>query len=436
MAAGMVFQTLYYLIDLWFVAKLGDAAVAGVSSAGTVQFVIMSITQVLGVGTMVPIAHAAGRKDRDDATLVFNQGLLLSVIAGVVVLAGGYLLLDRYVGLLGANAASTASGTSYLRWFLPALALQFALVSIGSALRGTGVARPTMVIQVITVVCNAILAPILIAGWGTGRPLGVAGAGLASTISVGLGVVLLLGYFRRLETFVQFDRRLLAPRFDVWRRMLRIGVPAGAEFALLFVNMAVVYWIIRDFGSAAQAAYGIGSRVMQSIFLPAMAVAFAASPVAGQNIGAGKRERAQETFRAAILMGPGLMLLLGVLCQWRPDLLIRVFTSDAAVVETGAGFLRVAGWSFAAQGVIFTCSGMFQALGNTVPSLIVSITRVALFAMPGIWLSTRPGFTLHQLWLWSAAVIVIAALLAVALAHRALGGFRPRPVPAAAGSGD
>lgn len=426
MAAGMVLQTLYYLVDLWFVAKLGDAAVAGVSSAGAVQFMVMALTQVLGVGTMVLIAHAAGRKDRADATLVFNQSLALSAIALVTVLVGGYALVGPWTRALGADAQTTAAGVSYLRWFLPALALQFALISMGSALRGTGIARPTMMVQVGTVLINAILAPILIAGWGTGRPLGVAGAGLASTISVAIGVVLLMRVFGKLETFVGVDRTLLRARPDVWLRIFRIGVPAGIEFALLFLNIGIIYWIIRDFGAAAQAGYGIASRVMQSIFLPAMAIALAAAPVAGQNVGAGKLDRARETFRSAALMGSGLMAVLTVICQVAPELPMRLFTSEAPVIGVGAGFLRTISLNFVAQGIVFTCSGLFQALGNTVPSMIVAAARLLAFALPALWLKTQPGFTLHRLWVLSVTAGGLTAIVAFTLVRRALAAARRR----------
>jgi putative MATE family efflux protein len=420
MAVGMVLQTLYYLIDLWFVAKLGDAAVAGVGSAGTVQFVAMAFTQVLSVGTMVLVSHAAGRKDAADATLVFNQGLGLSLGAVVVLLVVGYALIPAYVGTLAADAAATAAGVTYLRWFLPALALQFSLVSIGASLRGTGVARPTMIVQAMTVLCNAILAPVLIAGWGTGHPLGVAGAGLASTISVALGVVLLLAWFRRLETFVRFDRHQLFPRREVIARMLRIGVPAGGEFAIIFIGTGVTYWIIRAFGPEAQAGYGIGSRIMQAFFLPAMAIAFAAAPVAGQNIGAGRADRAQATFRDAALMGSALMAALTVLCNLAPAALVRIFTPEPAVVDVGAEFLRVISWNFVAQGLVFTCSGIFQALGNTIPSLVIAVVRLMTFAIPAIWMSRQPGFTLHRLWLLSAVAAAATAVLSFVLVRRAL----------------
>src|SRR5690606_21829088 len=113
---------------------------------------------------------------------------------------------------------------------------------------------------------NVVLAPVLIAGWGTGRPLGVAGAGLASTLAITGAVVLLAVYFVRLEKYVAFHAQQWRPRMHAWARMLAVGLPAGGEFLLLFVFIGVIYGCIQQFGAAAQAGFGIGSRVMQSIF--------------------------------------------------------------------------------------------------------------------------------------------------------------------------
>jgi putative MATE family efflux protein len=417
-AAGMIFQTLYYLVDLFFVARLGDTAIAGVSAAGNMQFLVLALTQILGVGTMVLISHASGRKDRDDANLIFNQSLLLAAVCAATVLIAGYALTPLYMRTLGADPATAAAGTSYLRWFMPGMAMQFAIVSMGSALRGTGIAKPTMVVQMLTVLLNVLLAPILIAGWLTGKPLGVAGAGLASSIAVAVGVLLLLIYFVRLEHFVAFDPALFRARLDAWRRMLRIGLPAGGEFALLFAYMAVIYWVIRGFGPAAQAGFGVGGRIMQAIFLPAMAVAFAAAPVAGQNVGARLPHRTRETFRSAILIGSAVMFGATLLCQWNADWLVTRFTSEPAVITVSTQFLHIVSWNFVAQGVIFTCSGLFQALGSTVPSVISSASRIATFAIPAVWMSARPGFALRHVWLLSLATVAFQALVSLGLLSR------------------
>ncbi len=279
-AIGMAFQTLYYLVDVYFVGRIGEAAVAGLTSGGNAWFLVMALTQVLGVGTMALIANASGRKDRADAILIFNQSLGLAALLAAITLVGGYTLTDWCMEALAADAETVAEGSLYLRWCLPGLALQFALVSMGSALRGTGIVKPTIFVQVFSVGLNAILAPFMIAGWVTGRPLGVLGAGLSTTISIAVGVLMMLAYFLRLEGFVRFDFACVRPRPEAWGRILRVGLPPGGEFALMFVYMAVIYWCIRGFGAEAQAGFGIGSRVMQAVFLPAMAIAFATAPVA------------------------------------------------------------------------------------------------------------------------------------------------------------
>src|ERR1700691_4628335 len=207
-AAGMLFQTLYFLVDLYFVAGLGGAAIAGVGSAGNASFLILALTQVLGVGTVALIAQAVGRKDRAGARLVFNQSLLLALLGVVGSLACGYALAPLYVAGIGSDAATRAAGLSYLHWYLAGLAPQFALGGMGWAPRGTRIARPTTVVQIATVLLNIVLAPVLITGWGTRHPLGVAGAGLASSISVAAGVLVLWLYFRKLEHYVGFDWRV------------------------------------------------------------------------------------------------------------------------------------------------------------------------------------------------------------------------------------
>src|SRR6266404_2857928 len=410
---GMLFQTLYFVVDLYFVARLGDAAIAGVSTAGTIGFVILAATQMLGVGTVALVSHAVGRKDQAEANLVFNQSVLLSAICGVLTLAAGFLVGGPYVRSVAADPAAAAAGVAYLYWYTPGLALQFALVAMGSALRGTGIVQPTMIVQMLTVILNTVLAPVLIAGWGTHHPLGAAGAGLASSISVAFGVLFLWIYFLRLE--------------------LNVGLPAGGEFFMIFVILGVIYWVIRGFGPAAQAGFGVGARVMQALFLPVMAIAFAVSPVAGQNFGARHYARVRETFRRAALLSSVLMLAITLLCQWRAEWFIECFTRQADAVAVGATYLRIISWNFVATGLIFTCSSLFQALGNTWPSLLSSASRLLTFVLPAVLLSGLPNFTLTQVWYLSVATVTLQALTSLALLRREF--RRKLAVPPAATGG-
>jgi putative MATE family efflux protein len=370
------------------------------------------------VGTVTLISHAVGRKDRTDATLVFNQSLGLSASTALVTLVLGYALAPLYMRSLGSDLPMVLAGIRYLQWFLPSLGLQFALVVMGSALRGTGIVQPTMVVQVVTVILNAALAPVLIAGWGTHHPLGVAGAGLASSLSVGVGVILLAVYFHRLEKYVAFDAKAWRPQLATWARLLRIGLPAGGEFVLMFILMAVIYWIIRRFGQDVQAGFGVGTRLMQSLFLPAMAVAFATAPIVGQNYGAGKFSRVRETFTQAVLIGSGIMVVLTVFCQWGAAWLVRGFAVQPSALAVGTQYLQIISWNFVASGIVFTCSAAFQGLGNTVPVVLSSATRLITFILPALWLAGQPDFKVVQLWYASVASVTLQALFSLWLLRR------------------
>lgn len=417
-AASTLFQTLYLLVDLYFVGRLGKEAIAGVAMAGNQTFIVLALTQALGVGTTALISQALGRKDRDRAELMFNQALLLSVLVGGAFFVLSFLTRGVYAERLGADAATAAQGKAYLGWYIPALSLQFGLVAMGAALRGLGDVKIPTLIQIGTIIANIILAPILIFGWGTGHPFGVAGAALASFIAILGGFVAMIAYFEHEKSHLRIRFAQWPPQFPLWRAILKIGLPSGGEFALLTVYLVIVYAIIKPFGAAAQAGFGIGGRVMQSMFLPAVAIAFATAPVAGQNFGARQGDRVRQSFTVAATMTAGIMLVLTLVCHIAPEWMIRLFNADPEVVSVGAEYLRMISWNFVASGVVFVSGSLFQAMGNTLPPLASSATRLVVFAVPALVISHRPGFQLHQLWLLSVFTVAAQMLVNLALLRR------------------
>ena len=415
---GMITIMICQLVDLYFVSSLGEAAIAGVAAAGNAGFLVNALMQVLGVGTVALMAHAVGRKDRGDANLVFNQSVVLSVLFGLLTLVAGFALSRPYMRAVAADKATVEAGTVYLLWFMPALALQFATQVMASALRATGIVRPSMLVQALAVGINIALAPVLISGWGTGHPLGVAGAGLASSIAVFVGVLMLLGYFLKLERYVAFHPEQWRPQLRQWKRILNVGLPAGGEFAMIFIIMAVGYYVLSIFGPAAQAGFGIGTRLLGLIQMPALAIALAAGPIAGQNFGAGNGARVRETFVKASLIATAVMIVFMILAQFAPGLLLAGFSRDQETMAVASLFLRLVSLNMVAQGLIFTCSSMFQGLGNTKPVLWTSATRVLTYSVPSIWLSTWPGFRMEHVWYLSIATTTLQAALSVWLLLR------------------
>lgn len=417
--ASLIVNTAYLLIDLYFVSKLGKQAVAGVAAAGSATFITMAVAQLVGVGSLSLVSHAVGRKDQADAQLVFEQALSMSLLITAIFLMIGYGAGGWMVTQIAADPQTAQFARTYLYWFLPSLACMFPGAAMGSALRASGVVGLQMGMQSASVALNAALAPVLISGYLTGHPLGAMGAGLASSIATLIGTALLAIFFNRTQSYMRLHSAL-HPKWDVWNRITGIGLPATGEFALIFITTAVTYWAIHGFGAQAQAGYGIGGRVMQAIFLPAMAIAFATGPIAGQNFGARNASRVRDTFRHAVMMGAGIMLALTLLCHVAPELLVKPFTRDPAVIAVAVEFLRIASWNFVAIGITFTASGMFQALGDTRPALISSGSRLLTYVVPIIWLSHQPWASLRDFWYLSVGSTTLQALLSYALLRHQL----------------
>ena len=413
MLVSMVFQSLYVLIDLYWVGRLGTEAVAAVGISANLSFVVLAISQMLGVGTTTVVSHAAGRKEHSLATHLFNQSQVLSMVAGVIFLAIAMLFRSSYAAALSADATMQTLTGEYLLWFIPAMALQFAMVAMGAALRGTGNFKPGMIVQTGTVIINIVLAPVLIFGWGPFPAMGVSGAAVATFVAIVVGVIWLSYYFLDRDAYLRFHPADWRPKFRVWGQLLKIGLPAGVEFGLMGVYVVVVYVISRRFGAAAQAGFGIGFRIVQSAFLPIVALGFAVAPVAGQNFGAKKGERVRAVFKTAASIAAVTMLTLGVGIYLAAPLLVRLFSSDPEVIHVGVDYLHVVTINFVASGITFVSASMFQGMGNTLPSLATSALRMVVSIVPAIVLSHRPEFALT--WIWWLTVVSTTLQMALNL---------------------
>ena len=418
MLVSMIFQTLYVLVDLFWVGGLGTDAIAAVGLAGNLSFIVIAISQVLGVGVTTLVSHAAGRKDQDQAIFVFNQSQVLCMVVGVLFLGVSMWLKDDYARSQSASEGMRIATEQYLVWFNPAMALQFAMVAMGSALRGTGNFKPGMYIQSGTVIINMVLAPFLIFGWGPFPEMGVSGAAVATLVAVVIGVIWISFYFVDDAAYLRFRFHDWTPKFRVWWDMLKIGLPAGAEFALMGIYMAVVYAITKPFGAAAQGGFTIGLRVVQSCFLPVVALGFAVAPVAGQNFAARKGDRVRGAFKAAAGLSAAAMLVMSVVIWVWATPIMGIFTIEPDVTDYGVEYLRIVVLNFVASGITFVSSSMFQAMGNTMPSLATSALRLFVAVIPAVFLSRVAGFQLTWIWYLSAVSVFLQMTVNLLLLQR------------------
>ncbi|HUS25469.1 MAG TPA: MATE family efflux transporter [Candidatus Binatia bacterium] len=430
MLAGMLLQTAYSLVDIYWVGQLGKEAVAAVSLATNLGFVTLALSQMIGVGVATLVSQAAGRKDEAEVQRAFNQGQSLALWTGLAFLLGAFAARDVYAERIAGDIATSALTKAFLDWYIPALALQFSMIGLGSALRGVGNMRPGLVAQMGSVLLNLLLAPFLIFGWVTHRPFGVAGAAMATFIATVAAVAGLALYLARRATFFRVDLRAWRADWALWRRMVSIGFPAGAEFMLMALLFGVFFAVIARFGPEGQAGFGIGMRIMQAGFMPAISLSFAVAAVAGQNYGGGQMQRVRETFAEGARLNVAFMLLFTLLCHLAPAALMRLFTHDAAVVDVGVTYLRIVSYNYVAFGLIVVAQGLFQGMGNTWPSLLASAIRVAVVVGCILWLTRRPAFALSQLWTVSVVSVTLQMTVALLLLRREFHTRLGTPAPA------
>lgn len=418
MLVGMTLQTLYSLVDIYWVGNLGKQAVAAVSMSTNLMFIALGATQALSVGCVALVSRAAGQKDHPEVQRLFNQAQCLATCTGLLFLCISLPMRTVYTSQLAGDHETERLANEFLLAFIPSLALQFSMVGLGSALRGIGDMKPGLVAQTASVLLNMALAPVLIFGWGFGKPLGVFGAAVSTFVATLAAVIGLAVYLTRGTTFLRLDFSQWAPDFGTWRRMLAIGLPAGAEFILLAIVVGSSYFFTRNFGPHLQAGFGIGSRVMQAGFMPAVTISFSVAAVAGQNFGAKAFDRVRATMTEATKLVLLFMVSFAILCQFAPEPMVRIFSDADEVVAAGSDYLRTLSIAFIANGVIFVSAGMFQGLGNTWPSLAASGLRCLLFVGAVSLASHQAGFSAHRIWQISVGSVVLQLIAQQLLLRR------------------
>ena len=418
LVAGNLLQTVYNLVDMFWVGRLGATQVAAVSIVFPTDWLLVSMALGITVAGAALVSQWTGAKQPREADRVAAQTVSVAVISALVLATLGHWLRLPLLRLMGAEGEVFPDALAYMTVIIWSVPFTFLFFAFRSSLRGAGDTLRPMYLTIFSNVLNVVLDPILIFGWGPAPAMGVAGAAWATLIARALAGLVGLGWLLSGRLAVRIHPEDLVPRWDMARELLRLGLPASLDGAARSFSSVAMVAIVARLGPVATAAYGIVNRVMSMIWTASGAVGQAVGTGVGQNLGAGQLARSRRVAWAGVALD---LILLGsgglAAIAFAPGI-IKVFVNDPDVIELGTRFLRVVGWSFGFAGGVMVVQGAFQGAGRTGASMVLAFLNHWLLRFPlaigliwglgwgpaGLWwsmfLSSTASFAVAVAWLW------------------------------------
>ncbi|NHX41109.1 MULTISPECIES: MATE family efflux transporter [Haloarcula] len=417
-----LFQTAYNLADTFWLGQYSTDALAAISFAFPMVFLLISLGMGISVAGSVLVAQFTGAGEEREAEYAASQTVTFAVIVSFGLGIVGYLGVDTFLSLMGASEDVLPMATSYMEVISLGLLFMFGFFVFVALMRGYGDTITPMLVMFGSVVLNIIIDPFLIFGWtvvenaplvGTISfpELGIEGAAIATVFSRALALVVGLAIMFRGNRGVQIHLRDMAPDLSYLRRLVRIGLPASIEGTGRALSMNLLLVIVAMFPDTVVAAYGIGTRVFSVVFLPAIAVARGVETMTGQNMGADKPDRAAKAAGLAATVLFGVLSLAGVLVWFTAAPIADLFTTDPEVVEITTQFLRYVALSFGFIGIMRAYTGSFRGAGKTLTAAAISVLMLGVIRFPIAWFAAVP-FGETGIWISFAVSNVAGAIIA------------------------
>lgn len=414
--ATNVFQTLYQLIDTFWVGRLGADAVAAVSLSFPILFLMFSVGGGMSVAGAILVAQFYGARQEEAADHAAGQTLLVVTLISTLLAAAGYVLSEPLMALFQPEERVAEMAVGYLRISFLGIVAVFLYYVFQSLLRGVGDVMTPLVVVAGTVLLNFFLDPLFILGFGPVPAFGVEGAAWATIGAQGLASVagMLILFSGRYG--LRLHPRHLLPDGEVVRQIVRLGIPSAIEQSTRALGIAVLMLLVATFGTTVIASYGIGVRILSFVVIPAIGLATATSTVVGQNVGARREERAVDAARLGMVAGFAGLSVAGVLFFLFAEPSVRLFVpGEPEVIAMGTRFMRVMALSFGFVGVQMVMSGALAGAGNTVAAMALSVLVFWVLRFPIAWILSGPAaLGAEGIWWAFPASNVLAAVVAVA----------------------
>ena len=419
MVLSMLVNSLYNIIDSFFVAQISEEAMTALSLVYPVQNFINAVGIGFGVGINAVIAFYLGAGDNKKADQAATQGLVLAMIHGVVLTVCGITMMPAFLGMFTSSKTVIELGASY-----SVIAFAFTLIIIvgitfEKLFQAVGNMKTTMISLMCGCIINIVLDPVLIFGYGPFPEMGIEGAALATGIgqTLTLAIYLVVYFVRPIRVHIRRQYILLSKKMVI--KLYSIGIPATLNLALPSLLISALNAILAAYSEVYILVLGIYYKLQTFIYLPANGIVQGMRPLIGYNYGAGESKRVSQIYKIVLCMSGIIMVLGTVICLLVPGQLMGLFTHTEATIQAGETALRIIGAGFIVSAVSVTSSGALEGLGKGIPSLLISLCRYVVVISPTAFLLSR---IFGAVGVWNAFWIteVIAAVISLIIYRKSI----------------
>ena len=411
---SMLVQALYNVVDSMFVARVSENALTALSIAFPIQNLMIAVSVGLGVGLNAVVSRALGAKDTKGVNRAATNGIMLMFICGLLFMLGGATLVRPYFEMQTDIEEIVTSGIDYTSIVMMGSMGVFMQILFERLLQSTGRTMLTMFSQGIGAIINIIFDPIFIFGYFGFPKMGVAGAAYATVLGQWVAALLGLILNIRMNPEVSINMKGFRPHGATIRLILSIGIPSVVMQSIGSVMTFLMNQILIAFSSTAVAVFGVYFKLQSFVFMPVFGLTNGTVPIVAYNFGARKGERMKKTIQYSVYAAIAIMICGALIFQSIPDKLLMLFDASDEMLRVGVPALRIISLGFPLAGFGIGAGAVFQALGFSVYSMIISLIRQLVVLIPCAYLIGMLTGDVTGVW-WAFVVAEVVSLTVSAL---------------------
>ncbi|MCF6180740.1 MATE family efflux transporter [Lutibacter sp.] len=408
-------QTAYQLTDTFWVGRLGTSAIAAVSISFPIIFFMVSLGGGLAMAGTILVSQYKGKGDQKAINHITSQTLLLVILISIILAAIGYFSSSHIIRLMGTEKDVFLSAVSYMKISFLGMVFMFTYMVFQSLMRGVGNVKTPALIVLGTVLLNLFLDPLFIFGYRFIPAYGVTGAAIATISTQGISAIIGIFILLKGKRQIKLYPNDLKPDFPLLKKMFKLGFPTSIEQSTRALGITGMTFLVAQFGTLTIAAFGIGSRILSFIIIPAIGLSMATSTLVGQNLGAGKTIRAEKIVKLSSLAGFIFLTIIGIITFIFAKEIATIFIpGELETIKSSTLFIKIMSLTFGFIGIQMALNGAFRGSGNTMISMVLSIISLWILRIPLAYiLSKYTDFKTVGLWLAFPISNIIAAIITI-----------------------